>query len=67
MQKDQETEENEREIVTWGQNDHRMRWTNTRPIEVPEGEKRKKLGKVVFKKIMTENFPEEMKDMTDWM
>lgn len=44
-----------------------MRWTNTRPIEVPEGEKRKKLGKVVFKKIMTENFPEEMKDMTDWM
>lgn len=37
------------------------------PTEVPEGEDRKGLGKAIFKKIMTENFPEEMNDMANWM
>ena len=44
-----------------------MRWTNVCPTEVPEGEERKRLGKAIFKKIMTENFPEEMNDMANWM
>lgn len=44
-----------------------MRRTKICLIDVPEGEKRKGLGKALVKKIMTENFPEEMKYMANWM